>query len=280
MNSHQIRFDEDLVRRYDRSGPRYTSYPTAVQFSDRFGVNEYRAVARGQQPGPDPAAAVAVRAHPVLLEPVLLLRLHQGHHAQPREGRGLPVPAAPRDRDAGRAVRPRPRRRAAALRRRHADVPDLARDRAAGREDGPALPGCRRTKAANTRSSSTRARSRPTRCATCIASASIAAASASRTSIPAVQEAVNRVQSVPDTLRLIREAREFGFNSVSVDLIYGLPKQSVAGFLADARHGARRRGRTASPSTRTRTCRRCSSRRSRSRSRTWRRPRRACSCSS
>jgi oxygen-independent coproporphyrinogen-3 oxidase len=35
---------------------------------------------------------------------------------------------------------------------------------------------------------------------------------------------------VPDTLRLIREAREFGFNSVSVDLIYGLPKQSVEGF--------------------------------------------------
>ena len=41
---------------------------------------------------------------------------------------------------------------------------------------------------------------------------------------------MNRVQSVPDTLRLIREAREFGFNSVSVDLIYGLPKQSVPGF--------------------------------------------------
>ena len=34
---------------------------------------------------------------------------------------------------------------------------------------------------------------------------------------PLVQEAVNRIQSVPDTLRLIREAREFGFGSVSVD---------------------------------------------------------------
>jgi len=45
-----------------------------------------------------------------------------------------------------------------------------------------------------------------------------------------VQEAVNRIQSVPDTLRLIREAREFGFNSVSVDLIYGLPKQNLEGF--------------------------------------------------
>jgi oxygen-independent coproporphyrinogen-3 oxidase len=45
-----------------------------------------------------------------------------------------------------------------------------------------------------------------------------------------VQQAVNRIQSVPDTLRLIREAREFGFNSVSVDLIYGLPKQNLEGF--------------------------------------------------
>jgi oxygen-independent coproporphyrinogen-3 oxidase len=45
-----------------------------------------------------------------------------------------------------------------------------------------------------------------------------------------VQEAVNRIQSVPDTLRLIRDAREFGFGSVSVDLIYGLPKQTVEGF--------------------------------------------------
>ena len=58
MNSHQIRFDEDLVRRYDRSGPRYTSYPTAVQFSDRFGVNEYRAVAVAMVEGP--AAGLAM----------------------------------------------------------------------------------------------------------------------------------------------------------------------------------------------------------------------------
>jgi oxygen-independent coproporphyrinogen-3 oxidase len=54
---------------------------------------------------------------------------------------------------------------------------------------------------------------------------------------PAVQEAVNRIQSVPDTLRLIREARDFGFNSVSVDLIYGC-RSSRRGFFEDARHRA------------------------------------------
>ncbi len=36
-------FDIDLIRRYDKSGPRYTSYPTAVQFHQGFGEKEYRA---------------------------------------------------------------------------------------------------------------------------------------------------------------------------------------------------------------------------------------------
>jgi oxygen-independent coproporphyrinogen III oxidase len=32
----------DLLRRYDRPGPRYTSYPTAVEFHERFGEGDYR----------------------------------------------------------------------------------------------------------------------------------------------------------------------------------------------------------------------------------------------
>lgn len=45
---------------------------------------------------------------------------------------------------------------------------------------------------------------------------------------PAVQEAVNRVQSEQETRSVIEAARMHGFKSVSVDLIYGLPKQAVA----------------------------------------------------
>ncbi|MDB5980571.1 MAG: hemN1, partial [Pseudomonas sp.] len=33
-----IRWDSDLIRRYDLAGPRYTSYPTAVQFNTRIGA--------------------------------------------------------------------------------------------------------------------------------------------------------------------------------------------------------------------------------------------------
>lgn len=36
-------FDLELIKRYDKSGPRYTSYPTAVQFHSGFGEAEYRA---------------------------------------------------------------------------------------------------------------------------------------------------------------------------------------------------------------------------------------------
>ena len=44
---------------------------------------------------------------------------------------------------------------------------------------------------------------------------------------PKVQQAVNRIQSVEETREVIDAAREAGFKSVSVDLIYGLPHQSV-----------------------------------------------------
>ena len=44
---------------------------------------------------------------------------------------------------------------------------------------------------------------------------------------PKVQEAVNRIQSVEETREVIEAAREAGFKSVSVDLIYGLPHQSL-----------------------------------------------------
>jgi len=45
-----------------------------------------------------------------------------------------------------------------------------------------------------------------------------------------VQEAVNRVQSFEETKLVIDAARTTGFRSISLDLIYGLPKQNVISF--------------------------------------------------
>jgi oxygen-independent coproporphyrinogen III oxidase len=47
---------------------------------------------------------------------------------------------------------------------------------------------------------------------------------------PAVQAAVNRIQDPEATLELIRDSHALGFVSVSIDLIYGLPLQTTAGF--------------------------------------------------
>ena len=47
---------------------------------------------------------------------------------------------------------------------------------------------------------------------------------------PDVQKAVNRIQGVDETRLVIDAARASGFRSVNIDLIYGLPRQSIKGF--------------------------------------------------
>ena len=41
-----LNFDRALIEKYDRPGPRYTSYPTAPQFHQAFAVDDYRAAAQ------------------------------------------------------------------------------------------------------------------------------------------------------------------------------------------------------------------------------------------
>lgn len=47
---------------------------------------------------------------------------------------------------------------------------------------------------------------------------------------PEVQQAVNRIQSEEQTFAVLQTAREEGFRSTSIDLIYGLPLQTVESF--------------------------------------------------
>jgi len=55
-----IIFDPELIKRYDKSGPRYTSYPTAVQFDESFTEQTYQNWIESsnqlsrQQPAPKP----------------------------------------------------------------------------------------------------------------------------------------------------------------------------------------------------------------------------------
>ncbi len=52
---------------------------------------------------------------------------------------------------------------------------------------------------------------------------------------PHVQQAVNRIQSRESTLALVDACRDAGIRSVNLDLIYGLPRQTAAGFLRTLR---------------------------------------------
>ncbi len=42
MMDQSIKFDLKLIHRYDKAGPRYTSYPTALELHEGFGDQEYR----------------------------------------------------------------------------------------------------------------------------------------------------------------------------------------------------------------------------------------------
>ena len=37
----KLAFNNDLIKKYDKSGPRYTSYPTAIQFTENFSEQDY-----------------------------------------------------------------------------------------------------------------------------------------------------------------------------------------------------------------------------------------------
>jgi len=49
---------------------------------------------------------------------------------------------------------------------------------------------------------------------------------------PEVQKAVNRIQTPEQTCKVMETARKAGFKSINLDLIYGLPKQTIESFHA------------------------------------------------
>ena len=54
LMSARLVFDADLIRRYNPSGPRYTSYPTVAQFHTRITEDDYRKWVRHSNEDPIP----------------------------------------------------------------------------------------------------------------------------------------------------------------------------------------------------------------------------------
>jgi oxygen-independent coproporphyrinogen-3 oxidase len=219
----------ELLRRYDRAGPRYTSYPSAPNFSPAFGERALREAAAESNGDPIPrplSLYVHVpfctspcfycgcnrvitrdksRAGPYLASLYREIELAAGMFDRDREavqlhfGGGTPNFLAPDE--LGGVVK---------TLSRHFSLTDSdARD--VSIELDP-----RTIDAAGVRQ--------------------LADIGFNRASLgvqdfdPSVQAAVNRIQSVEETMRVIDACRAHGMRSVNVDLIYGLPRQSVDGF--------------------------------------------------
>jgi oxygen-independent coproporphyrinogen-3 oxidase len=230
MNSNP-QFDAGLLRRYDQSGPRYTSYPTAAQFSNDFSPADYRALAQQSNELPIPAP-LSLYVHIPFCATVCyycactkIITRNRSHAAEylRRLKREIALQGALFDPDrkvvqmhwgGGTPTFLSPAQMQTlmeALRTHFVFLPDA--------EGEYALELDPRTLAAKDM-------------------ALLRELGFNRLSLgvqdldPAVQRAVNRVQSSAETADIIAAARALGFRSCSLDLIYGLPQQTLASFAA------------------------------------------------
>lgn len=218
-------FDQQLVRRHDVSGPRYTSYPTADRFHDEVGVADVARQLGSRAMGGigKPLSlyfhipfcdtvcfycacnkivtkdhARAVRYLEYLDREMAMasnLMFRRPPVSQMHWGGGTPTFLADSE----------IRQLAASIRRYF----ELAEDGEFSVEVDPRRVGDERVLA-------------------------LASSGFNRMSVgvqdfdPLVQRAVNRVQTVEETRRVMAAARRTGFRSISIDLIYGLPLQTRA----------------------------------------------------
>jgi oxygen-independent coproporphyrinogen-3 oxidase len=220
-----LRPDTGLIGRYDGPGPRYTSYPTALQFTPEFGEAGYRAAAarsRAARPG----APLSVYVHvPFCTSPCFYCGCNRVITRQWGAG---DIYLAALDKEI--ALQGALFENLRTIEQLHfgGGTPTFLDDAQIGRVMA-SLDRHLGTTDAERREYSIELDPRTIHAGRM---AALAGLGFNRVSLgvqdfdPQVQKAVNRVQSVKDTLDLIVEARRVGMRSVSVDLIYGLPYQT------------------------------------------------------
>ncbi|MHB8912662.1 MAG: oxygen-independent coproporphyrinogen III oxidase [Lysobacter sp.] len=222
-------FDPELLRRYDRPGPRYTSYPTAPQFAAGFGEAELREAALTSNGDPIPRRLSLYVHVPFCLSPcfycgcnrIITRDLARADTYLARLYREIDLTAALFDRD-----------REVIQLHFGGGTPNFLSP-AQLREVVDTLRRQFHFSASDERDISIELDPRFISPAEV---AELATIGFNRASLgvqdfdPLVQEAVNRIQSVEQTVAVIEACRASGFRSVNVDLIYGLPKQNLEGF--------------------------------------------------
>lgn len=223
-----ISFDLDLIRRYDQSGPRYTSYPTAVEFDERFDEAAYKAACvRSNQSG----RPLSLYFHIPFCDTVCF---YCACNKIATKDRGLAPPYLER---LYREIEMQ-----AALFDRHRVVEQLhwgggtptflSHDQMQGLMDQTR----RHFTLADDATAEISIEIDP-REANAATVALLRRIGFNRMSLgvqdfnPLVQKAVNRIQTEAQTLEVLNAARSEGFRSVSIDLIYGLPFQTEESFL-------------------------------------------------
>jgi oxygen-independent coproporphyrinogen-3 oxidase len=218
---------EELLRRLDVNGPRYTSYPTADRFVDAFGPEDYaraleqRAEGAGVIGGSSP---LSLYVHIPFCESLCyycacnkVITKHHERAAEYLDALEKEIALHVERLGPGQAVS-----------QLHfgggsptflSDV-ELARVMSALRAAFRIAPGAETSVEVDPRT------------VTAERLAHLASLGFNRLSFgvqdfdPAVQQAVHRVQSREMVASLMASARELGFESTNVDLIYGLPKQT------------------------------------------------------
>lgn len=224
-----VRFDAAVVRRYDVPGPRYTSYPTALQFSESIGEGDYLRAARASNDDPIPRP-LSIYVHvPFCTSPcfycgctrVITRDRMAGARYLSRLQREIESQARLFDRD-----------RIVEQLHLGGGTPTFLSDAELAELMGFIRHGF------TLRDDDLREYSIEVDPRTVDESrlAAIAAMGFNRISLgvqdfdPDVQKAINRIQPREGVLAVISAARRQGFRSVAVDLIYGLPRQTEAGF--------------------------------------------------
>src|SRR5690606_23430858 len=222
-------FDADLLRRYDRPGPRYTSYPTAPQFSDAFGEAQLREAALASNGDPIPRRLSLYVHVPFCLSPCFYCGCNRIiTRDKSRAGTYL----ARLYREIGLMAQLFDRDREVIQVHLGGGTPNFL--------DGGQLQELMETLRSQFRFSRSPGRDISIELDPRFVSpadiAGMARLGFNRASFgvqdfdPAVQQAVNRIQSVEETRAVVDACRANGFRSVNVDLIYGLPRQHAAGF--------------------------------------------------
>jgi oxygen-independent coproporphyrinogen-3 oxidase len=222
-------FDLDLLLRYDRPGPRYTSYPTAPQFSSDFGERALREAARETNGDPIPRP-LSIYVHvPFCLSPCFYCgcnRIITRDRSRAEEyifhlEREIAMTAALFDRD-----------REVIQLHFGGGTPNFL----SSAQLADVVGTLRRHFRFSDRGDSDLSIELDPRSITPAEIADLAAIGFNRASLgvqdfdPAVQAAVNRIQTVEQTMAIIEACRDHGMRSVNLDLIYGLPKQTPAAF--------------------------------------------------